>query len=92
MEAYDWKFMKTNEYLLEMCYEGIVMFGQGTIKDPFLVRKYADVLSKRLSESYGHLVCFAILAKRQTERNSGRQKITKKMSLEKKKACYALWK
>lgn len=44
------------------------MFGQGTIKDPFLVRKYADVLSKRLSESYGHLVCFAILTKRQTEK------------------------
>lgn len=49
-------------------YKGIVTFGQGTIKDPFLVRKYADVLSKRLSESYGHLVCFAILAKRQRER------------------------
>lgn len=64
-----------------MCYKGIVMFGQGTIKDPFLVRKYADVLSKRLSESYGHLVCFAILAKRQTEK-----KITKKDEFRKEKS------
>lgn len=65
-----------------MCYKGIVMFEQGTIKDPFLVRKYADVLSKRLSESYGHLVCFAILAKRQTERGTaGDGKLQKKSTL-----------
>lgn len=61
-------------------YQGIEIFGQGTIKDPFLVRKYADVLSKRLSESYGHLVCFAILAKRRTERGiAGGRKLQKKM-------------
>lgn len=66
-----------------MCYKGIVMFEQGTIKDPFLVRKYADVLSKRLSESYGHLICFAILAKRQKERGTEGDRKFQKKSLKK---------
>lgn len=38
-----------------------VRFRQGTINDPPLVRKYANVLAQRLSEGDGHLVCFPIL-------------------------------
>lgn len=65
-----------------------MIFRRGTIEDPFLVRKYADVLSKRLSESYGHLVCFAILAKRQTERGiAADRKLKRKDEFRKKKTC-----
>lgn len=32
-----------------------------TTEDLLLVRENADVLPKRLSEGYGHLVCFAVL-------------------------------
>lgn len=47
----------------------------GTIQDPPLVRKYANVLSQRLSEGDGHLVCFSILRKRHKERGVKDRKV-----------------
>lgn len=40
---------------------GLVRVSLRTIEDPLLVREDANVLSKRLSEGYGHLICFPIL-------------------------------
>lgn len=40
---------------------GLIRVSLRTIEDPLLVREDANVLSKRLSEGYGHLICFPIL-------------------------------
>lgn len=47
----------------------------GTIQDPPLVRKYANVLAQRLSEGDGHLVCFPKLEKRHKERGAKDRKV-----------------
>lgn len=51
-----------------------------TTEDPLLVREDANVLSKRLSEGYGHLICFPVLMRQDRltqnkERNSRSQRI-----------------
>lgn len=40
---------------------GLIRVSLRTIEDPLLVREDANILSKRLSEGYGHLICFPIL-------------------------------
>lgn len=40
---------------------GLIGVSLRTTEDPLLVREDANVLSKRLSEGYGHLICFPVL-------------------------------
>lgn len=36
-----------------------------TVEDPLLVREDADILPQRLSQRYGHLICFPVLTERE---------------------------